>query len=69
MNFTEAIQDVIRRSGKNLVAISELTGVSVAQLWRFMANERSLHLDSADKLASGLGLNVKLTRTRKAKGR
>jgi plasmid maintenance system antidote protein VapI len=64
MPFTEALRRAIRESGLPYLTLEQETGVHRASISRFMADERSLRLDVADKLAAYLGLEVKAKRAK-----
>jgi hypothetical protein len=66
MSFTEALRQSIRESGLPYLTLEQETGVHRASISRFMAGERSLRLDVADKLAAYFGLEVRAAK--KAKG-
>jgi transcriptional regulator with XRE-family HTH domain len=69
---TQQLQDQIRRSGLNLVQLSEVSGVSPAQLSRFLNNKRGLNNVAIDRLCQALGLHLTKVRRpgkkRKEKG-
>ena len=56
-----AVQD----SGLPYLTLEQETGVHRASISRFMAGERSLRLDVADKLAAFLGLEVRTAKQAK----
>jgi transcriptional regulator with XRE-family HTH domain len=60
---TQQLREQMRRSGLNLVQLSELSGVSAAQLSRFLNAKRGLNTDTVDRLCTALGLQ--LTKVRK----
>lgn len=64
MSIVAALRDAIRTDGRSLNALAELSGVDSGQISRFMRDERSLTLDSADKLIAALGMEGKLSRLR-----
>jgi plasmid maintenance system antidote protein VapI len=51
-----AIRDRIRGLGLTPYRVGKMTGVDASVIQRFMANERSLTLDTAEKLANALDL-------------
>jgi hypothetical protein len=53
-----AVADHLKAESKALHALAMEAGLDDAVLRRFMSRERSLTLDSADRLASALGLAV-----------
>ncbi len=56
--FVETIQNAIRESGMTLEAIGEEAKVSQASLSRFMRNERTITLESANKICNLFGLRL-----------
>jgi len=55
------LRKTIRDSGLTRNALSELSGVRYAPLWKFMGDDRvDLTLTSASKLLAALGLRVEL---------
>lgn len=66
MNISGALREAVRKDGRTLKAMAESSGVDGGQLSRFMRDERSLTLESADKLIEALGLHCEFT---KRKGR
>jgi transcriptional regulator with XRE-family HTH domain len=61
-----AVKEAIRASGNSLPVVADLTGVDKGQLSRFMRDKRDVTLRTADRIVSGLGLELRLSR---AKGR
>ena len=59
--FSDQIRDAIRHCGTTRYALASQVGVSQSALSRFMANKGSLTLDTLDKLADVLGLEVTTT--------
>jgi len=55
MSASQSLRLAIRRSGLSLAELARRSGVSVAQLSYFVREERSLTLDSVDRLARSLG--------------
>lgn len=55
------VRNLIAQSGKSCYAIANESGVSEAQLSRFVREERSLTLQSASKLAKVLGFTITKT--------
>lgn len=53
-----AIADFVARDGQTLYGLARTSGVDEAAVRRFVSRERSITLDSADRLASALGLAV-----------
>ena len=72
MPFTEALRRAIRESRLPYLKLEQATGVHRASISRFMAGERSVRLDVADKLAAYFGLRLtqieKKPTTKKPKG-
>lgn len=62
------LRGAIGRSAESRYRIAQRTGVSQAALSRFMTGERGLALESADKLAAYMGLEL-LPAKRRRKGR
>ncbi len=58
VTVTEALQRVILDSGLNTVEIERATGVSNANLSRFLRGKRGLSLVSVDRLAKHFGLEL-----------
>jgi transcriptional regulator with XRE-family HTH domain len=55
---SEQLRNAIEQSGQTRYAISKGTGVSEAQLSKFIHRTRSLDLTTVDKLATYLGLEL-----------
>ncbi len=63
---SEQVRAAIRESGLSYNALAKLTGVDVAALHRFATDEdRTIRLNSVDKLAPHLGL--RMTRTKRGR--
>lgn len=62
MNISAALREAIRADGRSLNTLGKLSGVDSGQLSRFMRSERSLTLDSVDKLIAALGLDCSISR-------
>ena len=58
LTLTDALRAAIEQSGITRYQIAKDTGLNQAVLCRFVHNEKSLNLDSADKLAAYLGLRM-----------
>ncbi len=58
MPLSGALRRAIRDSGLSYLKLEQETGVHRASVSRFVAGERSLRLDVADKLAAYLGLTL-----------
>ena len=66
----DAICEGIEASGKTRYRIAKDTGISQTQLSRLMTGERGLSIESAERLADYLGLEIIVRpkrRTRRAK--
>jgi len=59
-HVSERLKRAIRESGMSRYAISQASGVDQATLSKFMSGQRGLTLDSVDKLAGVLGLEMRL---------
>ncbi len=64
--FSDQIRQAIGDSGETRYRIAQETGINEAALGKFFHGERGLSLDSLDKLAEYLGLEVV---TKRRKGR
>ena len=62
-----AIRAEIRRQGISLLQLARRSGTDVGQLSRFMRDQRSITLDTADKLVAALDVTCRLVRRRKGK--
>ncbi len=56
--ITEALRRAIEASGKTVNQIGAEAGVSHSVILRFQSGERDLRLETADKLATVLGVKV-----------
>jgi len=56
--ISDPLRQAIRDSGISQYELAEKTGVSRSTIIRFLTGQRDLYLDSADKLASFLGLRL-----------
>lgn len=65
MTFTEALIKAIEASTETRYAIAVGSGVDHAVLRRFMRRERDIKLQTADKLASYLGIKTTLLRAKR----
>lgn len=58
----QRLQDIlkirIRKSGKKIYRLAQESGVSQPVIHRFITGERDIRLETADKLASVLGLKL-----------
>ena len=64
--ITEKARDAIEQCGMSRAEISRLTGVAPSMLSRFVSGERSLTLDSIDKIGAVLGWELKTNATKKS---
>lgn len=55
----QSLKDAIEQSGYSQNQLSELSGVNRAQINRFVSGERTLTLESAEKIAEALKLELK----------
>lgn len=58
MSWPEIFRAAIRESGKSLRKLADETGIQASQLSYFMRGERGLSIDTAERLASVLGLEL-----------
>ena len=63
-SVSETLRAAIVDSGVSLQQLARDTEVDVSALSRFVRDERSLKLESVDRLAARLGLVLKLERRR-----
>ena len=56
--ISQVLRKAITKSGESLVDLERATGISAAVLSRFVRDERTLTLPTADKLARHLGLEL-----------
>jgi plasmid maintenance system antidote protein VapI len=66
--LTDALLRAIRESGQTVQALAKAAGVARMSVARFVAGERSLRLDKADRLAAYFGLELRATRPRRKDG-
>lgn len=57
--ITDALAEAIQRSGKTHYALAKEAGIRPQMLDYFMAGERSLRLETVDKLADALDLTLR----------
>jgi plasmid maintenance system antidote protein VapI len=67
VSIEAALRKAIEKDGRSSVAIARAAGVAQSQVTRFLNNERSLTLPSAEKVARALGLDLSLTERTGAK--
>lgn len=65
--ISEALRAQIVASGLTAYQLSAESGVEASVLSRFLAEERDIRLQTADKLAAALGGELKFSRRRKPK--
>ena len=56
--LSEQLKDAIRESGVSVPEIASACGIHRQVIDRFLAGQRGIHLDSADRLAAYLGLKL-----------
>lgn len=56
--LTDAIRDAVERSEESLSAIARGAGVNKSQLSRLLSGERGLSIDSAERVADYLRLEI-----------
>ncbi|MGD8453296.1 MAG: helix-turn-helix transcriptional regulator [Phycisphaerae bacterium] len=66
-NISVALKMAILRDGRTQPAIADAAGIDKGQLSRFMRDQRTLTLSTADALCRGLGVKCRLTKPRKAR--
>jgi len=59
MGLTERLRKAILDSGESFNALSRKTGVAVPVISRFASRERSLKIETADRLAAYFGLELR----------
>ena len=59
MNVKELLRKAVRDSGQSLYAVAKGSGVNYAVLFRFMADQRGMNLDTAARLIDYLGLELR----------
>ena len=64
----ETLREAIKDSGLNITQLGELSGVDKGQISRFVNEERTLTLESAERIAEVLGLEL-IEKNRAKKGR
>ena len=65
----DQIRDRIERSGKSRYAIWKATGITQGHLSRLMTGEAGLSLDTLERIADYLGLEIIIRPKRRRKGR
>ena len=69
MNMSRALQDAIRKDGRSQGQIADAAGVDRGALSRFLRDQRSVTLDSADRLLGALKLDCRLVKRTKGGGK
>lgn len=65
----DAICEAIEASDKTRYRIAKDTGISQAHLSRLMSGERGLSIDTLERVADYLGLEITIRQRRRQKGR
>ncbi len=63
--MTDQLKRAVADSGQTLYRVAKGSGVDYSALLRFVSGERGLTLESADKVAAYLGLELRPKRRRK----
>lgn len=63
--LADLIRSAFADSGMSRFELSKRSGVSYSVTHRFITGERSVRLETADKMLAGLGLEVRLVQSRK----
>jgi len=66
-DMTTALKAAIVRDGRTLTALGEAAGIDKGILSRFIREERTLSLSTADAICRGLGVECRLMKPRKAR--
>ncbi len=64
----QTIREAIESSGESRYSISDRSGVSQAQLSRFVRGEAGMSVDNLERLADALGLEI-IVRPKRRRGR
>jgi len=64
--LADQLRDAIRESGETDYALAQAAGLDPSSIGRFLRDERSWTLDTADQLAEVLGLELVFRRGRRA---
>ncbi len=67
--FSDQIRQLVKTSGSSRYAICKATGIDQGAMSRFVAGHRGLSLDSLDKLANYLGMEIIIRPKRRKRGR
>lgn len=62
--ITDSLLTAVRASGLNQLNVSQQTGVSRAVLSRWLSGKRTITLETADRIAKGLGLVVTMAKAK-----
>lgn len=60
MNVSKAIKTAIKKSGESILEISASTGIAHPILYRFLTGERTLTLETAEKLVAYFKIEIRL---------
>lgn len=63
-SIVKTLREAIEGSDLNITQIGELSGVDKAQISRFVNEKRTLTLESAERIAEALGLELKAKKKR-----
>ncbi|HKI36281.1 MAG TPA: helix-turn-helix transcriptional regulator [Gemmataceae bacterium] len=63
-NLAEALREAIRASGKSAGQLAASSGVDKGIITRFLRGERSITVETADKLIAALGCAVTIKRVK-----
>jgi transcriptional regulator with XRE-family HTH domain len=58
--FAEVIREAIRASGKSAGQLAAVSNVDKAVITRFLRGDRTITVETADKLLAGLGCEIEL---------
>ena len=64
-SIVKTLREAIESSDLNITQIGELSGVDKAQISRFVNEKRTLTLESAERIAEALGLELKAKKKRR----
>ncbi len=62
MGWNDQIRRAIRDSGLSLYAVARDAGVTVSPVQRFMDGQHGMTVDTAEKIAPVVGLELRVTR-------
>ena len=68
-DWENKLRQAIKRSGLSMYELDRQSGVSAAQISRFMAGKRSLLLSTAQKIGAVVGLELKPQKRRGKNGK